>query len=223
MDIPYFASDRCTGYGACVAICPGLAITLVRSIEGGQAEIVVPWEFNIDFEIGATKELVDQDGNRVQSASVVSIRKSNARNTWLLTFRVNRENASKISGVRVAKEVAPKQSPASKGFDNEDDALLDTVLCRCERVTLREAVEFIKKYRIRDANQLKSIRVGMGACGGKTCAQLITKAFSIAGIDASGIEPMTQRPLFMEVPMSALVNEGLYKLGGKDAGIRGAP
>jgi len=223
MDIPYFASDRCTGCGACVAICPGLAITLVRSIGNGLAEVVLPWEFNVDFEIGAMKELVDQDGNSVQIAPVVSMYKFNARNTWLITFRVDRENASKISGVRVSNEVAPIQSLSLNAFDGADDALLDTVLCRCERVTLREVVEFIKKYHVRDANQLKSIRVGMGACGGKTCAQLIAKAFSIAGIDGSEIEPMTQRPLYMEVPMNALVNEGLYKLGGIDAGIRGAP
>jgi len=63
----------------------------------------------------------------------------------------------------------------------------------------------------------------MGACGGKTCSQLVAKAFALAGIDPADVEPPTQRPLFMEVPMGSLVNEGLHKLGGKDAGARGAP
>jgi hypothetical protein len=31
------------------------------------------------------------------------------------------------------------------------------------------------------------------------------------------------RPLFMEIPMGEIVNEGLSKIGGKNAGARGAP
>jgi hypothetical protein len=37
------------------------------------------------------------------------------------------------------------------------------------------------------------------------------------------VEPGSRRPLFMEVPMGELVNEGLARLGGREAGTRGAP
>lgn len=224
MDLPYFAGNRCTGCGVCVAICPGLAITLVRRISDDRAQIVLPWEFNVDFEIGAEMDLVDQKGGFVERAAVASMRRIAARKTWLLTFEVNVEHVSRIAGIRVQPEelAVPLRGELDAGEAQALD-VLDTVLCRCERVTLREVVEFIKKHNVRDINQLKSLRVGMGACGGKTCSQLVAKAFALAGIDPADVEPPTQRPLFMEVPMQALVNEGLHKLGGKDAGARGAP
>ncbi|MEJ5184829.1 MAG: (2Fe-2S)-binding protein, partial [Rectinemataceae bacterium] len=136
-----------------------------------------------------------------------------------LTFRIPVDIASRIAGVRVQAE------DATRWLEQEDTACidLDTPLCRCERITLGEIVEFIKANKIRDINQLKTLRVGMGACGGKTCTQLIMKAFKLAGVDPSEVEPATQRPLFMEMPMSAIVNEGMHKLGGKEAGSRGAP
>ena len=224
MDLPYFEGDQCTGCGSCVAVCPGLAITLVRSIpgdkaSGDRAQVVLPWEFNADFDIGTEMDLVDQKGDFVERAPVVSKRRVSSRNTWLLTFHVDIAHASRIAGIRVQL----KEASAFQSAEIPADGAADTVLCRCERVTLGEIVEFIRKNKVRDINQLKSLRVGMGACGGKTCSQLVGKAFRLAGTDPAEVEPATQRPLFMEMPMGAAVNEGLHKLGGKEAGARGAP
>jgi sarcosine oxidase subunit alpha len=234
MDLPYFEGNRCTGCGSCVAVCPGLAITLVRRIpgekaladkasgdkaSGDRAQVVLPWEFNADFDIGTELDLVDQKGDFVERAPVVSKRRVSSRNTWLLTFHVDIAHASKIAGIRVQ----PQEASAFQSAEIPADGAADTVLCRCERVTLGEIVEFIRNNKVRDINQLKSLRVGMGACGGKTCSQLVGKAFRLAGTDPAEVEPATQRPLFMEMPMGAAVNEGLHKLGGKEAGARGAP
>lgn len=234
MDLPYFEGNRCTGCGSCVAVCPGLAITLVRRIpgekaladkasgdkaSGDRAQVVLPWEFNADFDIGTELDLVDQKGDFVERAPVVSKRRVSSRNTWLLTFHVDIAHASKIAGIRVQ----PQEASAFQSAEIPADGAADTVLCRCERVTLGEIVEFIRNNKVRDINQLKSLRVGMGACGGKTCSQLVGKAFRLAGTDPAEVEPATQRPLFMEMPMGASVNEGLHKLGGKEAGARGAP
>lgn len=234
MDLPYFEGDRCTGCGSCVAVCPGLAITLMRRIpgekaladkvsgdkaSGDRAQVVLPWEFNADFDIGTELNLVDQKGDFVERAPVVSKRRVSSRNTWLLTFHVDIAHASKIAGIRVQ----PQEASAFQSAEIPADGAADTVLCRCERVTLGEIVEFIRNNKVRDINQLKSLRVGMGACGGKTCSQLVGKAFRLAGTDPAEVEPATQRPLFMEMPMGASVNEGLHKLGGKEAGARGAP
>ncbi|MGB9686243.1 MAG: FAD-dependent oxidoreductase [Rectinema subterraneum] len=234
MDLPYFEGNRCTGCGSCVAVCPGLAITLVRRIpgekaladkasgdkaSGDRAQVVLPWEFNADFDIGTELDLVDQKGDFVERAPVVLKRRVSSRNTWLLTFHVDIAHASKIAGIRVQ----PQEASAFQSAEIPADGAADTVLCRCERVTLGEIVEFIRNNKVRDINQLKSLRVGMGACGGKTCSQLVGKAFRLAGTDPAEVEPATQRPLFMEMPMGAAVNEGLHKLGGKEAGARGAP
>jgi len=173
----------------------------------------------LDFDIGTELDLVDQKGDFVERAPVVSKRRVSSRNTWLLTFHVDIAHASKIAGIRVQ----PQEASAFQSAEIPADGAADTVLCRCERVTLGEIVEFIRNNKVRDINQLKSLRVGMGACGGKTCSQLVGKAFRLAGTDPAEVEPATQRPLFMEMPMGAAVNEGLHKLGGKEAGARGAP
>ena len=54
----------------------------------------------------------------------------------------------------------------------------------------------------RDMNQLKAaLRVGMGACGGKTCQELILRLFREEGVDLKEVTPLVERPLEMEVPL----------------------
>lgn len=219
MDLPYFDNTKCIGCMSCVSICPGLAVSLVRRVADDSAEVVLPWEFEADFDIGYEMELVDQDGRFLEKAKVVAKRHNKKNNTWLLTFRTSVQNASIIAGIRVQ----PEEAAASLPVEESECLDLDAYVCRCERVTLREVVEFIKANNVRDINQLKTLRVGMGACGAKTCSQLVPKAFRLAGVDPAEVEMGTLRPLFMEVPMGELVNEGLSKLGGKEAGVRGAP
>lgn len=219
MDLPYFDNTKCIGCMSCVSICPGLAVSLVRRVAEDSAEVVLPWEFEADFEIGHEMELVDQEGRFLEKAPVAAKRHNKKNNTWLLTFRTSVQNASSIAGIRVQ----PEEATASLPVQESECLDLDAYVCRCERVTLREVVEFIKANNVRDINQLKTLRVGMGACGAKTCSQLVPKAFRLAGVDPAEVEMGTLRPLFMEVPMGELVNEGLSKLGGKEAGVRGAP
>ena len=55
---------------------------------------------------------------------------------------------------------------------------------------------------ITDANELKAkSKVGMGACGAKTCSKLIEKLFREEGVSHDQITPFVQRPLFIEVPL----------------------
>jgi hypothetical protein len=41
----------------------------------------------------------------------------------------------------------------------------------------------------------------MGACGGKTCGELIMRIFREEGVEPSNVEPNTIRPFFEEVPL----------------------
>ena len=133
-------------------------------------------------------------------------------------FKVEPRLASAIAGVRIQEPQAAASIPALDASFDEGEAFV----CRCERVSLAGIVDFIKANQVRDINQLKTLRVGMGACGGKTCSQLLGKAFRLAGVDPDLVEPGSLRPLTLEVPMGELVNEGLIRLGGKEAGARGA-
>jgi sarcosine oxidase, subunit alpha len=80
----------------------------------------------------------------------------------------------------------------------------DARVCRCERVTFGEIVGFIKENGIRDVNQLKSIRAGMGACGSKTCSPLYAAAFRAAGVDPGSVAEGRLRPLVVEMPLGTL-------------------
>jgi bacterioferritin-associated ferredoxin len=183
------------------------------------AEVILPWEFAADFPDGTMMDLVGQDGALLERAPMVSRKRNAKKNTWLLTFRTSLRNASSIAGIRVQGPEVSEGTPVTESGCVDTDAYV----CRCERVTLGELVQFIKENNVRDINQLKTLRVGMGACGAKTCSQLVGRAFKLAGVNLAEVEPGSLRPLFMEVPMGEVVNEGLSKLGGKDAGSRGAP
>ena len=189
MDIPEFAG-KCTGCQLCVAICPGLAITLARKIDDENAEVILPHEFVPDFEVGDHIEVTDMDGEVLYSAEVLRIKYNRRFKTHLVTVRVPLEYADRVAGIRIQKdeEVKPDEEVCLEHVPEE------TVVCRCEGVTLGEILEFLKTRKVTDANQLKVLRVGMGACGGKTCSTLLPHVFRIAGMEWENIEQQTHRP-----------------------------
>ena len=63
---------------------------------------------------------------------------------------------------------------------------------------------FRSRAGARDLNELKAAtRAGMGACGGKTCPGLIKRLYREEGVKESELTGLTQRPIFMEVPLGA--------------------
>jgi len=56
----------------------------------------------------------------------------------------------------------------------------------------------------RDMNHIKGVtRAGMGACGGKTCTNLIKRLFREEGVPPAQVTENVRRPLFVEVPLGA--------------------
>ncbi len=219
MDIPYYKGRGCIGCLACVGICPGLAITLVRKVGENVAEVIVPWEFNVDFEIGHVMDLVGQEGAFIESSPVIAVQRSEKYSTWFLTFRTSCENAPLVAGARNRCAVGSAGTPIADELADDSKA----ILCRCERVSLWEIVRFIRENGIPDKNQAKTQPVRMGPFGGKTLQQFPFRALRLASVPPESVEPGYQRPLALEVPMGQIVNEGLSRLGGKNAGSRGAP
>ena len=76
-----------------------------------------------------------------------------------------------------------------------------------------EIVDFIKENEVRDVNQLKSIRAGMGACGSKTCAPLYAAAFRAAGVDPKTVAEARLRPLVVEMPLGTLAESTAVPAG----------
>lgn len=218
MDVPWYSKRDCIGCGACVAICPGLAISLVRRVDDERAEVVLPWEFEASFDKGARFRVFDKDGAFLEEAPLDKKVFNRKNKVWLLTLEVSSRNATRAAGLRLQEESATASREETISACPPDDA----IVCRCERVTVGEILAFIRDNEVRDINQLKSIRVGMGSCGSKTCSAILPSVFRRAGLDPAAIEKGSQRPLNMEVTMGDLVNEGRGPEGAADGGDRHA-
>jgi NADPH-dependent 2,4-dienoyl-CoA reductase/sulfur reductase-like enzyme/Fe-S-cluster-containing hydrogenase component 2 len=203
MDIPIFDGE-CTGCQLCVAVCPGLAVTLAKKIDENLAEVVLPHEYIPNFKVGDKIPLIDQEGAFLEDGEVIKIRLHKKHKTHLITVRASLKNGAKAAGIRVQDESVTKPLP-QPSFDYLPD---NGVVCQCEMVTVKEIVDYIKKHDVKDVNQLKQIRVGMGACGGKTCSILLPRVFKMAGVNPDELIQGTKRPLSVEAPMYALINEG---------------
>jgi len=202
LDPPVFSGD-CSGCMLCVAACPGLAITLARQVDEEWGEVVIPHEFVPNFAPGDRLPMMDQEGAFLELGQVLQVRFNKKYKTHLVTLRVSLANAPLVAGVRVQPPEVTAPLPVTSSAHFPEDG----VVCHCEMVTLREVVDFIRIHHVTDVNQLKVLRVGMGACGGKNCSQVLAKAFAMAGVDWDSVSRGTVRPLTVEVPMSGILNE----------------
>ncbi len=202
LDLPRYLGG-CTGCAMCIAVCPGLAITLVRRLDRQKALVVLAHEYIPTFAPGDAVPLVNREGALLQHGTVQKIRRNKKYGTWLIHVQVPLEDAGAIAGIRIQDPSLVAPTPrAIPDFIPENG-----ILCRCERITVGEVLEHIRKFQVEDANDLKQIRVGMGACGGKTCSVLLPRVFAMAGVDWSRVTRGTLRPLSVEVPMKAIANE----------------
>jgi sarcosine oxidase subunit alpha len=193
---------RCVGCERCVVACPGLAITLVDYRQDTQfPTVTVPYEFLQDsVGVGDVVMAVDTTGRTLGACEVSSVRSRNNGSTTLVKVSAPRTYAKRIAGIRVQE---PSTAPMDECVQHLDD---DTIVCRCERVTAQEIRALIRQG-VRDINELKALtRVGMGACGGKTCTPLVHRLFREEGVPADEIVEGVKRPLFVEVPLGVFAD-----------------
>lgn len=80
----------------------------------------------------------------------------------------------------------------------------ETVVCRCEGVTVGRLKEAVGDGHITLDAIKRNTRAGMGWCGGRTCLQAV--GGYIDDVPASGIRPMRARPVARPVRLGALAN-----------------
>ena len=198
--LPYMSDlNACTGCASCLAVCPGLSVTMVDFRDDSDHPFVtLPYEvWREKVEIGQNVPVTDLDGailGYFPVEKVTSRRKYPG--TLLVRLKVPKDVAKAAAGIWVQE----KQIEPSTIYEKEpppDDA----IVCRCERVTAGE-IRTVIREGTRDFNQIKAItRAGMGACGSKTCRPMIWRIFQEEGIDFKMVTDRVDRPLFVEVPI----------------------
>jgi sarcosine oxidase subunit alpha len=200
--LPEYVGEGCIGCEQCVAICPGLAITLVDYRKDPEhPTVTVPYEFPAEtIHEGDVVTVLDTEGTVLGNVEVVKVRTPKfADRALLVRVRAPRDIARRIAGIRV-QEPWVATSMAQYVARIADDE----IICRCERVTAREIRALIRSG-VRDMNHIKAVtRAGMGACGGKTCTNLIKRMFREEGVPLEQVTENTRRPIFIEVPLGAL-------------------
>ncbi len=211
--LPYITDlDDCTGCGSCVAVCPGLSMILVDYRDDPEHPLVtLPYEiWRERVEVGQKVPITDVDGAIL---GYYVVRKISTRRKYPGTLLVQIKVDKKVAKAAMGIWVQEKQIEPCQTYEKElppDEA----IICRCERITAGEIKAAIRKG-VRDMNQLKALtRVGMGACGSKTCRPMIWRIFQEEGIDLGQVTDRVDRPLFVEVPIGILA--GAYAGGRRE-------
>ena len=193
------------GCNKCLFVCPGLAISLVDYREDQENPTVsLAYEvYNYEYKKGDTVPLTDYEGKPLQGAIVIdtAMRKA-SRKTQIIKVRVPKDIAKQVAGFRIQKDEVTLPKNEIKLDKISDDA----IVCRCERIPAGEIRKLIR-LGIRDLNQIKAItRAGMGACGGKTCENLILQMFKEEEVHLEEVTLNTMRPVFVETPLGVFSN-----------------
>jgi NADPH-dependent 2,4-dienoyl-CoA reductase/sulfur reductase-like enzyme/NAD-dependent dihydropyrimidine dehydrogenase PreA subunit/bacterioferritin-associated ferredoxin len=200
--LPYLTDlESCTACASCVAVCPGLSVTLVDYRKDPDHPFVtLPYEvWREKVRIGQKVPITDVEGAILGHYPVVNVKtRKKYPGTLLVQVQVDRPAAKRAAGIWVQeRQINPL--PIYEKAPPPDTA----VICRCERITAGEIRTAIRSG-VRDLNQLKALtRAGMGACGSKTCRPMIWRMFKEEGVELGSVTDRVDRPLFVEVPIGA--------------------
>ena len=207
LDPPMFEGE-CTACTRCVAACPGLAITLVdrrKEAEDGYTLVTLPYELPQVPQPGDELPLTDMNGGAIGSGKVIKT----ADKKWqdrriLITLAVAPALADDVAGVRVQnpEEILHEIKPALLPQKTADDS----IVCLCERVTAGEIRRAVREG-LRDRNQLKAIRLGMGSCGGGTCGPNVRRILREEGCCDELDMKTRPRPLVFETPLGVFAGD----------------
>lgn len=192
-DNPVLDPEKCNGCALCISSCPGSAIFVVdQTFSETETLIKLPYEFLPLPEKGSWVTGLNREGRPVCRARVIKVLNPRAQDrTPVVSLAV----------------------PKNMGFEvrnlcTEDFFGNNTMVCRCEEITLSEIRGLIKEgYTSLD--ELKRIsRCGMGPCQGRTCRDIVLRELAEAtGIPVAEQKMTTFRPPAKPVKLGLLLGE----------------
>ncbi len=104
-NLPELNGEKCTGCGACVAKCPGLAIFIVdKSLGNGMATVSFPYEYWPIPEKGSEAEAVNRKGEVVCKGTVVRVANPAAYDhTPVVTVEIPAQYADEVRSIKRRK------------------------------------------------------------------------------------------------------------------------
>lgn len=97
-DTPHINYETCTGCGLCVGICPGLAIFLVKIVDG-TAHVTLPYEFLPIPKTGELVKVVNREGEVIGTGTILRTRTT--KNTTIVTVEVPEKLAMDVRHIKV--------------------------------------------------------------------------------------------------------------------------
>ncbi len=116
--MPTFNEQDCIACEQCVAVCPGLAVTLVDyRKQVGEALVSIPYEFPANtLEVGQTVTVLDTLGQVLGNVPVVKTRAPRfADHAVLVKVRAPLDIAKQIAGIRVQQPWVGEAMPDTVG------------------------------------------------------------------------------------------------------------
>ena len=100
--LPHLDEEKCTGCGACVAACPGLAITLVdKSWKPEEATIDFPFEYLPLPQEGEEVDAVNRWGEPVCKGKILAVRKPRSyEGTAVIRMAIPVEHADEVRSMK---------------------------------------------------------------------------------------------------------------------------
>lgn len=103
-DVPKVDFEKCTGCMACVMVCPGLAVFLMRSADG-RGFVTLPYEFLPIPRAGDSVATFDREGKLLGEARVTWVLAPERNDgTGVVTIEVPVDWLFKARGIRVSGE-----------------------------------------------------------------------------------------------------------------------
>lgn len=198
---------NCIACERCVAVCPGLAITLVDLRRDQENPFVsIPLEFSSHLiQAGDLVPVTDVDGNILGEFPVDRVRTLREfSSTLIVRVIVPATIATHVAGIQIT---AGWRSSEDTSDHYMQETPQENIVCRCEHVTADEIRSLIRSG-VRDINQIKAeTKATMGSCGGKTCLSLIKKIFREEGVPLDEVTDPPFRPVFVETPLATLAGQ----------------